>query len=326
MTVLPEAPGAPAGPGRCPLCGRPEYRVLFASALMTVHECRACRFMYTPDRSGDFRGGEAGDEISGVYRWLERLRDERVAVMRQRIRELLARHPGLGVGADDRPVEVLEVGYGAGAFAQACVEAGWSYTGLEPQLDRTAPGGVDAAHPRLKILPLRLEEFHEEGAFDLVVLDNVLEHLADPVAAVRRAAGLVRPGGLLWVQVPNEAHLLLRHRAFSLIKTRSITFPGHVNLFTAATLRRCFAEAGAGEVELGGTSASHPVLTRVLLGREPGRLILAMSAVVRWTRADLLLGQPYWLDAYWLRPESRQTSRAPRPTAATAAHSRADGG
>src|SRR5262249_290559 len=136
------------------------------------------------------------------------------------------------LGDHGRPAEVLEIGYGTGAFAEACTSLGWRYTGLEPLLGSGFPAPEGRPAAGIEIVRSRFEEWTTEREFDLVVLDNVLEHLPRPVEAVRKARRLVRAGGLLWIQVPNEADLLLKHRLFSLIKRRTITFPGHVNLFT----------------------------------------------------------------------------------------------
>ena len=44
-----------------------------------------------------------------------------------------------------------------------------------------------------------------DGPFDVITMWHVLEHLAEPVAALERAAELLAPGGMLIVSVPNNS-------------------------------------------------------------------------------------------------------------------------
>lgn len=292
----PATPAADAPP--CPLCGSSDGRRVHEEGWIVIRRCRRCRFLFSEEREGDFRRDDLAAEIDDFYRWLEASRDERIPLLEDRLREIAARF-GLGSG----PLAVLEVGTGGGALALACSRLGHRYLGLEPLLgERFALGDV-ADRPGVEIRATRLEDLDTAERFDLVALDNVLEHLADPVGAVRSLLGRLRPGGVLWVQVPNEASLVAKHRLFSLFKERRITFPGHVNLFTQRTLERCLREGGAGEVTVGSTSASHPTLTRLLLMRPPGPLLGAAMAFLRATALDVRLGRGYWLDGY-ARPAS----------------------
>ena len=93
----------------------------------------------------------------------------------------------------------------------------------------------------------------EAGSFDLVVLADVLEHLADPGAGLARATAWCRPGGAVLVSVPNVAHW---HARLTLLRGRwpqddSGTFDaGHLRWFTHESLRALLAGAGLRDVEL----------------------------------------------------------------------------
>ena len=93
-----------------------------------------------------------------------------------------------------------------------------------------------------------------EGSFDLVILADVLEHLADPGAPLRRATTWCKPGGAVLVSVPNVAHWRAR---LELARGRwpaedSGTFDSsHLRWFTRESLAKLLADAGLQDVELG---------------------------------------------------------------------------
>jgi dolichyl-phosphate beta-glucosyltransferase len=80
-----------------------------------------------------------------------------------------------------------------------------------------------------------------DGTADVVCLLDVVEHLADPVAALVEARRLLRPGGRVVVNVP--AHEWLWSRADEVL--------GHHRRYTRATLRADLASAGFEPVVLG---------------------------------------------------------------------------
>jgi len=93
----------------------------------------------------------------------------------------------------------------------------------------------------------------DEGSFDLVVLADVLEHLADPAAGLARAVLWCRTGGAVLVSVPNVAHwqarlTLLRGRW---PQTDSGTFDAsHLRWFTRDTVAALLSHAELRDVEL----------------------------------------------------------------------------
>jgi SAM-dependent methyltransferase len=92
---------------------------------------------------------------------------------------------------------LLDIGCGTGWLAEhfPC------YTGLDgsPEAVEIAQGlgrnviGGDVDEP----LPFA------EGSFDAIVMKDLLEHVADPVAVVREARRVLRPGGLLFASSPD---------------------------------------------------------------------------------------------------------------------------
>ena len=113
----------------------------------------------------------------------------------------------LGLAKDAR---LLDVGCGAGEFLALAAGAGYSrcsgidFSPAQVRLARENSGLED-------ISVASLEEFlpGRDGSFDLVSAFEVLEHQPAPADFVKRLKGLLAPGGLLMLSVPNAARPLL---------------------------------------------------------------------------------------------------------------------
>ncbi len=133
------------------------------------------------------------------------------------------------------PGRVLDVGAGDGVLLDALRASGREALGIERRSDR--PDVVDAELAEL-----------EEG-WAAVVFWHSLEHLPDPAGALREAARLLRPGGLLVVAVPNAASLQARvfgDRWLALDLPRHLTHIPARGALRAGSSRG--ARAGAGEL------------------------------------------------------------------------------
>lgn len=107
---------------------------------------------------------------------------------------------------------VLEVGAGIGTFTTLLLEAGAARVcALEPNTEAAAACERRFADDeRVEVLPVAVPApagAVPEAAFDLVVCQNVLEHIADDGEALRGMASALRPGGALVVVVPADPHL-----------------------------------------------------------------------------------------------------------------------
>ncbi|MEY3011639.1 MAG: hypothetical protein RIT45_374 [Pseudomonadota bacterium] len=114
--------------------------------------------------------------------------------------------------------DVCDLGCGYGYTAAALAELSRSVVGIEPSealahhAEGLAAGLTGAAAGRLRILRGGYQDLGRMPcAFDLVVMDNVFEHIADQRAALGHVATALRPGGVLYLLVPNKLWPIEHH-------------------------------------------------------------------------------------------------------------------
>jgi len=143
---------------------------------------------------------------------------------------------------------VLDIGSGRGELLSVAREDGWDAVGIEP-----SPQFADYAE-RNSGAPVRRVPVEECGfddaSFDVVILGAVLEHLYNPDETIREVARILRPGGALFVDVPNEnglyfrlGNLYQRFRGRDWSVNLAPTFePYHVFGFNARSLRKLLSK------------------------------------------------------------------------------------
>lgn len=160
---------------------------------------------------------------------------------------------------------LLEVGSGSGMYLDLMRALGWErvvgvdLSSAAVELARTLPG-VEAYEGDLAGAGLAA------ASFDAASVAHTLEHLPDPVAALRELHRLLRPGARLAVVVPNGDSLLfrrLRERWYQL------DAPRHLVLFNRASLQEVLARGGF-EVEAL-TCSARLAVTVVELGEAVAR-------------------------------------------------------
>jgi SAM-dependent methyltransferase len=139
---------------------------------------------------------------------------------------------------------VVDVGCGTGEFV-SFMDAipGWSASGVE-----LAPDAVALATDRgANVTVGTIDDVAGTSGrgFDVLAMFNVLEHVLDPWAVLDAASDLLRPGGILIVQVPNDFSEL-QSAICSHIGTDPwwIASPDHVNYFGFDSLDRTLARHG----------------------------------------------------------------------------------
>ena len=134
---------------------------------------------------------------------------------------------------------LLDVGCGPGHFLNDAKAAGWKVAGLDAN-------PFNAAFAReaygLEVHTGTLAEtLFRPGSFDVVCMMGVVEHLPNPVGALKDVARLVRPGGgvfLLTQNIRSWLAWLMGQRFVFIIP------PEHVHYFSPATIRRLLEITG----------------------------------------------------------------------------------
>jgi SAM-dependent methyltransferase len=102
------------------------------------------------------------------------------------------------------PGRLLDIGCGNGRLLLMAKRQGWQVKGLELSADMAAWAAERVGCEVLTDDFLQLEPAPEDReAFDVVSLRHVLEHLPEPLLAMEKISALLRPGGLLLVEMPN---------------------------------------------------------------------------------------------------------------------------
>lgn len=135
------------------------------------------------------------------------------------------------------PSSVLDFGTGEGHLVAAFRHLAIHADGVEPS---PAARAVALSTHGIALAPSLPRETHRR--YDTAVLLHSLEHVPDPVKTMRHIAGLLVPGGAVYVEVPHAGSIDL----LLLPKWRRaiLDLPVHLHHFTPRTLGRVMEAAG----------------------------------------------------------------------------------
>lgn len=156
---------------------------------------------------------------------------------------------------------LLDVGSAHGWFLEEAAGRGARATGVEPEEDVAAAPLARGLDIRVGFFP---EVIDESEQFDVITFNDVLEHIPDARATLAACARVLRPGGVLAVNIPNADGLGYRvagsaarvgvHGPFERFWQHGLPSP-HCHYFTRASLARLVGENGFDVEEITALSA-----------------------------------------------------------------------
>jgi SAM-dependent methyltransferase len=146
---------------------------------------------------------------------------------------------------------ILDIGSGIGTYVRKFREKSPHAFGLDVDFDRVIEGAQTV--PNLQVAESEHLPFADRS-FDIVVLNEVIEHVTDDARTIAEAVRILRPGGRVLIFAPNRLYLFETHGiylgnryVFRLIPfvnwlpdALRRRFAPHVRAYTSSGMRRLF--------------------------------------------------------------------------------------
>ncbi len=149
------------------------------------------------------------------------------------------------------PLSLLDVGASSGVLVEQARSLGWNAHGVEPSAKGTASAlksGIQLPRGLAEALPFA------SNTFEVVHCHHVFEHLADPLVAAHEIYRVLRPGGLVFIEVPNQLANVMFRRDLVLRRVsqrkRDIRSIHHLWFFSRRTLRALLVRADFKDVRV----------------------------------------------------------------------------
>lgn len=247
----------------CNLCGCTEREALHLGLDLWkgengffIVQCRKCGLVYTDPRpTSEAIGSWYPDNYAPFEGMFEKSLVDRVKD------KLISRDVRNMRGYRDRNT-VFEVGCGNADFLAALRDDRWFVAGVD--MSQQAVEIAEKKHGLIIGKGSLLDTHYYDGFFDMIIMKHVLEHVHDPMANLKEAFRILRPGGVLFIWAPNFGSI--EDKVFGRY-WYMFNIPLHLYHFSCETLKQYLAEAGFR-------------VTAVKLGRVPNSLVASCKIVL----------------------------------------------
>jgi SAM-dependent methyltransferase len=208
-----------------------------------LFQCGVCRHMISVHEM-NLAGFYEGDYVDSTYGGLDGMRRQfdRIMALPAGQSDNAGRVARVTAFADERlgghnGATVLDVGSGLGVFVAAMSRQGWRATALDPD-PRAAQHACDTIGVAAVCGDFMTVE--DRGRFDALSFNKVLEHVTDPIQMLVRARKSLKPGGFIYIEVPDGERAAADVDRFG----REEFFIEHHHIFSYASAALLVTRAG----------------------------------------------------------------------------------
>ena len=228
---------------KCPWCGsgKAQINLWLKDEFLTkedfhICECLNCGLLYTMPRPDKEKIG-AYYKSEAYYSHQENKKGF-IPKVYERVKSINLKYKYRLATSGMQSGKLLDIGCGVGDFLHTAEMHGWECIGVEPSEDAKT-----IAQKRMKGTIITSEELESfpDGAFDVITMWHVLEHVDDLKWQVAQLQRLVKPSGRVVIAVPNyksyDGQYYKEHWA-------AYDVPRHLNHFNRITLSKIFKTSG----------------------------------------------------------------------------------
>ncbi len=170
---------------------------------------------------------------------------------------------------ETEPVKILDAGTASGYLGKVWRKSGHYVAGIE--FDAATAEEAREYYDAFEVADIESYPFPERREFDYIVFADVLEHLRDPAAVLRRCIPALKDSGKIIISVPNIANWIIR---LSLLfgkfdyMDRGILDRTHLRFFTLRSLKQLMSEVSCEVID----AIPTPLPVQLVLPFTRGRL------------------------------------------------------
>lgn len=183
--------------GACLVCGHPTT-FWFEKKTFRIRRCGHCGLMGVENVPDDLRpyyseGYFTGDLALDGYMDYEADKEVATTTYRKYV-DLIAKKLGT-----KKCVRLFEVGCATGFFLELARRRGWQVSGI----DLSEYAVAKARDKGFAVTADSLDTYQSTETVDVIAMYDVIEHVKDPVAELKKIKSLLSPGGLLVLTTPD---------------------------------------------------------------------------------------------------------------------------
>lgn len=178
---------------------------------------------------------------------------------------------------------LLDIGASTGTFLSMARQSGWEVSGVELGDDGVRVArerhGIDLHHGAIETAPFAAD------SFDVIHASHVLEHLSEPQIFLGHVHRLLKPGGVIAIEVPSELGDMFSWIQQSILRRPPVTAPvpsPHLFFYTPRSLELLLRQSGFRILLTTTPRRNRSMTSRLPLGTVMKPLVYRLEETMQW--------------------------------------------